>query len=40
LPPAVAQVRRDNAAMVKDLGSLSAAEAEATALRRSLKAQV
>lgn len=34
------QVQHDNAAMVKDLGTLSAAEAEASAQRRSLKAQV
>lgn len=35
-----AQVQRDNAGMVKDLGSLSAAEAEASAQRSSLKTEV
>lgn len=34
------QARRDNAVMVKDLGWLSAAEAEAAAARRGLKSQV
>jgi hypothetical protein len=40
LATAVVQVQRDNAAIMKDIGSLSSAEAEASAQRSSLKAQV
>ncbi|WIA27986.1 hypothetical protein OEZ86_010576 [Tetradesmus obliquus] len=36
----LAEARRDNASMVKDLGWLSASEAEASTLSRGLKAQV
>jgi hypothetical protein len=34
------QANRDNASMVKDLGWLSASEAEVSSLSRGLKAQV
>jgi hypothetical protein len=34
------QAKRDNASMVKDLGWLSASEAEASSLSRGLKSQV